>query len=309
MACAPDKLGAASYWDIRYELDGAHRLRFENFDWYAPFDQLWSTIAQVVEITERHKVLILGIGSSSCIELLYKHGFRDITAIDISPTIIREMQQKYKDYPGVEFYCINMQKMNIFPDKTFTFVFDKGGIDALFCQLDFTTAIQSTLHEIYRIMRNEGVFITVSHAGPQARVPYFRDVEWSVDTLPLQDNVGETLNFYVMRRTLDRKLLETAVKGAEYVRQKVSDKIVGSFDQKMNKRSTFKMPQYKGQLTITSHSDNISKLVRESEEIDKALAAEMVRTLPSQNKAVATLGLLFKKIGDGNTSTGFDKAV
>ena len=75
----------------------------------------------------------------------------------------------------------------------------------------------------------------------------------------------------------------------------------------MNKRSTFKMPQYKGQLTITSHSDNINKLVRECEEIDKALAAEMVRTLPSQSKANAVLGLLFKKMGDGKTDrTGLD---
>lgn len=299
---AADRIGAPSYWDIRYEKAGSDRTKFTNFDWYAPFEQFWSTIVQVVEVTERHKVLLLGIGSSNCIELLYKHGFRDITAVDVSPAIIREMQEKYKNLAGVEFYCLDMQKLNIFPDKTFTFVFDKGGIDAIFCRLDFAEVMRSTLTEVHRVMRDEAVFVCVSHGGPLSRVPYFRWITWHVDTLPLNDNVGETLNFYVMRRTTNKALLEAAVKGAEYVPQKVSDKVIGSFDQKMNKRSTFKVPQYKGQITITSHSDNVAQLVAQCEAKDKELAAEMVRTLPAQqNVGKKAVGLLFKKIGDGTS--------
>jgi len=301
-SCAPDQLGAPSYWDIRYEKEQRSRLRFENFDWYCPIEQLWGVITQVVEVTERHKVLLLGCGSSSTIDLLYKHGFRDITAIDISPTIVQDMQKKYKDFPGVDFYCMDMQKLNRFPDKTFTFVFDKGGIDALFCTLDFTFAVRAAVAEIYRVLRDEAVFVCVSHGGPRSRVPYFRSVDWAVDTLPLQDNVGETLSFYVMRRTTNRAAQETMVKGAEYVRQRVSDKIVTTFNQKMNKVSSYKMDQYKGQVTVSTHSDDVMRLVKECEETDKALAAEMVRTMPKAEKEEHPASFLFKKLGTAPAS-------
>jgi spermidine synthase len=48
------------------------------------------------------KVLILGVGRSNVVEVLYAHGFRDITCIDISPQIISQMQNKYRKYSGVD---------------------------------------------------------------------------------------------------------------------------------------------------------------------------------------------------------------
>lgn len=48
------------------------------------------------------KVLILGVGRSNVVDILYQNGFRDITCIDISPQIIAQMQNKYRQHSGVD---------------------------------------------------------------------------------------------------------------------------------------------------------------------------------------------------------------
>jgi uncharacterized UPF0146 family protein len=66
---------------------------------------VYSVIESTIETKKPHKVLIVGIGRSNVIDVLYNKGFRDITAIDISPLIISLMQEKYKKYSGVD--CMN----------------------------------------------------------------------------------------------------------------------------------------------------------------------------------------------------------
>lgn len=56
----------------------------------------------IIDTQKTHKVLILGIGRSNVIDVLYSHGFKEITAIDISPLVVAQMQEKYKKFPGVE---------------------------------------------------------------------------------------------------------------------------------------------------------------------------------------------------------------
>ena len=65
-------------------------------------------------------VFVLGI------EVLYSKGFRDITAIDISSTCIAQMSNKHTEYPGVDFLVLDARDMSVFPDNSFTLVFDKG---------------------------------------------------------------------------------------------------------------------------------------------------------------------------------------
>lgn len=67
---------------------------------------VYSVIESTIDVKKPHKVLIVGIGKSNVIDVLYDKGFRDITAIDISPVIIALMQEKYRKYSGVD--CMSL---------------------------------------------------------------------------------------------------------------------------------------------------------------------------------------------------------
>lgn len=106
----------------------------------------------IIDIQKTHKVLILGIGRSNIIDVLYSNGFKDIIAIDISPLVIAQMQEKYKKFSGVEciniillfylLYCflyvkfylflivyiMDARELHQFQDNTFSLVIDKGDL-------------------------------------------------------------------------------------------------------------------------------------------------------------------------------------
>ena len=115
-------IGEVSYWNIRYENELTKMLKFQLFDWYCPFDKLFSQISGIIDTKSKHKLLIVGVGKSNIIECLYRNGFRDITAIDISPVLIAEMQKKYIEYSGVEFFVMDVRELVKFPNDTFTWV-------------------------------------------------------------------------------------------------------------------------------------------------------------------------------------------
>ena len=129
-------IGESAYWDERYKIEMAKLVQFELFDWYCPFNDLWPMLEGVFDPTET----------------LYKKGFRDITAIDISNTIIMEMQKRYSDYTGVEFFVMDTKQLMKFSMDSFTLVLDKACIDSLFCGTDY---IDSTTLAMSNISCNE----------------------------------------------------------------------------------------------------------------------------------------------------------
>jgi hypothetical protein len=96
------KLGDPAYWDLRYREEIDDSGTFELFDWYCPFSQLYQEMDTIFDNSLVHKILVVGVGRSDIIECLFNKGFRDITAIDISETVIVEMQRRYSSYPGNE---------------------------------------------------------------------------------------------------------------------------------------------------------------------------------------------------------------
>ena len=103
----------------------------------------------IVDTKQSHKVLILGIGRSNVIDILYSNGFKEITAIDISPLLIAQMQDKYRNFPGVEckiffffffhqifilflyffhliVYVMDARELHQFQNNTFSLIIDKG---------------------------------------------------------------------------------------------------------------------------------------------------------------------------------------
>jgi ubiquinone/menaquinone biosynthesis C-methylase UbiE len=254
-------IGETAYWEERYKVEMAKILSFELFDWYCPFSAVLPMLQGIVDSDMQHKVLVIGIGRSDVIECLYQRGFRDITAIDISTTIIREMQKKYAAFVGVEFFVMDVKQLLKFSDATFTMVIDKACIDSLFCGTDFTEALKLALHEVFRVLRNDGVFLSVSHASKLSRVPYFRMIRWAIDHYLIPSTVGEHLTLYACTKTTNEELINKRVPGAEAVLQSRSSQVVSSSDQTTSKGSTTVNKANAGNITITASVAKLAELV------------------------------------------------
>ena len=167
--------GDNAFWNMYYENKITHALEFTNFDWYCTFDGIFPMINRVHDtLSSSQKALIIGVGSSEMVEYLYRQGFRDITCIDISTTLIRKMQQKYQHLLGVDFLCLDVKDLVKFPTGYFTLILDKGCLDAIFCSLDCANATCKALAELHRVLGPECIFACVSHGSPSTRVPTFR---------------------------------------------------------------------------------------------------------------------------------------
>ena len=87
---------------------------------------VYQVFENVISDRDKNNVLVIGVGKSDVIEVLHKKGFREIVAIDVSPTVINLMRSRYKHLDGVEWYCMDIRELNVLKDKSFSIVIDKG---------------------------------------------------------------------------------------------------------------------------------------------------------------------------------------
>ena len=64
----------------------------------------------IVDVKKTHKVLIVGVGRSNVVDVLFEHGFREIVGIDISPILVAQLQSKYAKHSGIE--CRHLSTTN-----------------------------------------------------------------------------------------------------------------------------------------------------------------------------------------------------
>lgn len=263
-------IGDLAYWELRYAKECGEELSFELFDWYCSFEIIYQELLRTLYDTSKsQKILIIGIGRSNIIESLYSRGYRDITAIDISPTVIMQMQRKYSTYAGVEFLVMDTRSLLKFADESFTLIFDKACLDALFCGTDYFDSTTSAMKELYRVLKFEGVLMTLTHAPPVARVPYYRVVPWAIDSYKISPQIGEGLTLFVLTKTSDPRMLEKRVVGAEAaIRPKTKRVISSNVGGSMNRGSTTRSGQNSGSITVSASADLIAELVNESREVD-----------------------------------------
>jgi hypothetical protein len=259
-------IGAPLYWELRYETEFKKMLEFQLFDWYIPFSLVYPAIESIIETKITHKVLIIGVGRSEVIEVLYKNGFRDITAIDISPALIHKMQVKYESYSGVEFLVMDAHELTYFDKDSFSIVIDKGCMDSIFCGTDFIESSLQVQREVFRVLKKDCPFLCVSYAPAMARIPYFRRTQWAVDICPLPG--GEGITMFYMTKTSDEKLLNKKVAGGEVATMAQSTHIVSKSDQTMNKSSSVRSKANSGSMTVTSSIDMIAHMVDEQADTD-----------------------------------------
>ena len=114
------KILDGNYWDNRYEND----------------DAVWDlgTIsppirAYIDQLTDKNvRVLIMGCGNAHEAEYLVESGFTNITLIDIAPTLVENLKQKFASKPQVEVILGDFFELN----QPFDLVLEQ----TLFCAID-----------------------------------------------------------------------------------------------------------------------------------------------------------------------------
>lgn len=102
-------------------------------------------------------------------EDLYEDGFRNQVNIDYSSVVIKAMQEKHKDKPGMQFKKMDLREMD-FPDEVFNAVLDKATLDSILCAEGALPLASKCLAEISRVLSSNGVFVCVSHGHPNTRL-------------------------------------------------------------------------------------------------------------------------------------------
>lgn len=74
-----------------------------------------------------------GSGNSRLSEEMYEDGYQHLTNIDISFTVIKQMQEMYKEkIPNLAFKQMDVRSLQ-YDDGTFDAVIDKGTFDSILC--------------------------------------------------------------------------------------------------------------------------------------------------------------------------------
>ncbi|KAL0479832.1 hypothetical protein AKO1_007459 [Acrasis kona] len=111
---------------------------------------------------------------------LYSDGFSDIVSVDFSKTAISEMNKLGGDKPGLAFIEMDLLEMN-FPKNTFDCIIDKATMDIILCGDEPIKTIQNAFKNIYRVLRPSGVFMMLSYAKSQLRLPFLKNKQYPWD--------------------------------------------------------------------------------------------------------------------------------
>lgn len=114
----------------------------------------------------KHKddILVVGCGNSTLSMNLYDAGYRNITNIDISEVVIKQMRELNKSKrPDLQYEVMDVTKMT-YPDEKFSVVLDKGTLDAIMPDTKEPTmeVVNKFFTEIKRVLRNGGRFVCIS---------------------------------------------------------------------------------------------------------------------------------------------------
>lgn len=97
--------------------------------------------------TSAFKVLVVGCGNSELSEQLYDVGYKHLTNIDISETVVTHMNQRNAERrPGLTFQQIDATKTP-YEDGSYQAALDKGTLDAMAAEEDGALA-RSMLTEV-----------------------------------------------------------------------------------------------------------------------------------------------------------------
>eukprot|EP01119_Soliformovum_irregulare_P019986 TRINITY_DN6421_c0_g1_i1.p1 TRINITY_DN6421_c0_g1~~TRINITY_DN6421_c0_g1_i1.p1 ORF type:complete len:196 (-),score=28.00 TRINITY_DN6421_c0_g1_i1:88-675(-) len=157
--------GTKEFWDEWY-------INNEDVaEWYISYHYLGNHLRSIVK--KEDQALVVGCGNSRFSEEMSKDGF-ELTNIDYSPKVIDYMSHKY---PTSKYIQADVSKMgDVFADRSFDTIIDKGTLDSILCTPDSHLTIASMLMEIKRIIRPGGRYLVICDTHLDDRQHYFRSL-------------------------------------------------------------------------------------------------------------------------------------
>ncbi|GJU90968.1 methyltransferase-like protein 13, partial [Tanacetum coccineum] len=193
-----------------------HRFTSEDhYEWLKDYSHFRHLIQQ--HIKPASSVLELGCGNSQLCDELYKEGITDLTSIDLSSVAVANMQKRLlskglKDIKVMEGDMLNLS----FTDESFDVVIEKGTMVYIFLNLKDVLFVDSgdpwnprpeavnramaMLQGAHRVLKPDGIFISVAFGQPHFRRPLFNAPEftWSIEYSTFGD--GFHYFFYILRK-------------------------------------------------------------------------------------------------------------
>jgi len=189
------------YWEERYAKDKGI------YEWFKGYEHVRNIVNNHTK--EADLILNVGCGNSEFSVRMYEDGYQSITNIDFSDTVINDMTHKFSSsHPNMSWKCMDALCMD-FANQSFDVVIEKGTIDALLCAQssawtvpdDIAKDVHRMCSEISRVLKPNGVFISITFAQPHFRKLLIDNDEFNWDLQVL--TIGDFFHYfvYVMTKT------------------------------------------------------------------------------------------------------------
>ena len=154
-----------TYWENRYGWVS------QRMDWYSNFEKINNDF-QIENIikkfyptsTHKKKILEMGCGNSTLSYDLFNLGYKNITAIDFSTVVIKEMAKIYKD-TDIKYEVCDFNNMDIyFGHDSFEVIIEKAGLDSIATKgtPDVPDLLYKIFKNIYFVLCDGGILLSVS---------------------------------------------------------------------------------------------------------------------------------------------------
>lgn len=180
-----EEFSSAEYWERFFKNRGE-----KAFEWYGDYNKLCGVLHKYIKVQD--KVLVVGCGNSELSEQLYDVGYKHLTNIDISETVVNHMnQQNAERRPGLSFQQMDATQTP-YEDGSYQAALDKGTLDAMASEEEGALA-RKMLTEVGRVLNVGGRYVCVTLAQENVirlAVEHFVQLGWAVRLHCLQQENG-----------------------------------------------------------------------------------------------------------------------
>uniref|UniRef100_UPI003AB0A47F eEF1A lysine and N-terminal methyltransferase isoform X1 n=1 Tax=Centroberyx gerrardi TaxID=166262 RepID=UPI003AB0A47F len=181
-----EEFSSAEYWERFFKKRGE-----KAFEWYGDYNKLCGVLHKYIK--PQDKVLVVGCGNSELSEQMYDVGYKHLTNIDISETVVTHMNQRNAERrPGLTFHQVDATQTP-YEEASYQATLDKGTLDAMASEEEGALA-RRMLTEVGRVLSVGGRYVCVTLAQESVirlAVEHFVQMGWAVRLHCLQETQSE----------------------------------------------------------------------------------------------------------------------
>ena len=206
-------LATSAWWTSYY---AQHQT--DPIEWYLPTDVALDTTHAIIQrhfshrsIPQSLRLLHIGCGSSRLADELYSaYGYSAVDNVDFAESIIEQMKRDTQSArpPTITYAAMDCRSMTL-PPATYDVVLDKGTLDCLALDEQQTDSVQRTAHNVHRILKTNGIFISFSiHEAQQQRIQQLAGRDPSTDDGRSAADTPELLDWNIECIVMNQRPLE-----------------------------------------------------------------------------------------------------